>query len=142
MSENQKVADRGWDGVTPRPPTLEDVSYENFMEGVRNFAIRELFPAVGAQVSGAVSAANVAGEGATADYADLADVVDPLPVVRTWKRIMRSQQGACLPVVKEGRLVGMVTETDMMEIARQLLEEKFASESSASLPKMSNGRKK
>jgi CBS domain-containing protein len=49
-------------------------------------------------------------------------------------RIMRNQKVACLPVVKDGRLIGMVTETDMMEIARELLEEKFASESSTTLP--------
>lgn len=49
-------------------------------------------------------------------------------------RTMRRKHVACLPVIKAGRLIGMVTETDMMEIARELLEEKFASESSASLP--------
>jgi CBS domain-containing protein/gamma-glutamylcysteine synthetase len=53
-------------------------------------------------------------------------------------RMMRELHVACLPVVKDGRLIGMVTETDMMEIARELLEEKFASESSTTLPAIGN----
>ena len=39
--------------------------------------------------------------------------------------IMRSRQIGCLPVVKDGRLVGMVTERDFMGIASELLEQKL-----------------
>jgi CBS domain-containing protein/gamma-glutamylcysteine synthetase len=37
--------------------------------------------------------------------------------------IMRGERIGCLPVVKEGRLVGVVTERDFMDIAAQLLME-------------------
>jgi CBS domain-containing protein len=38
---------------------------------------------------------------------------------------MRRHRISCLPVLSEGRLVGMVTEHDFMRIASQLLEEKL-----------------
>lgn len=38
---------------------------------------------------------------------------------------MRQHKIGCLPVVKEGRLVGIVTERDFMELAAELLEQKF-----------------
>ncbi len=37
-------------------------------------------------------------------------------------RIMREKRISCLPVLQQGRLVGMVTEGNFLEIARQLLE--------------------
>ena len=36
---------------------------------------------------------------------------------------MRQHRVACLPVVKEGRLVGIITENDFLDVARDLLEE-------------------
>jgi CBS domain-containing protein len=39
--------------------------------------------------------------------------------------LMRSQRVSALPVVKEGRLVGIVSERDFLEITRKLLEEKL-----------------
>ncbi|TVP54521.1 MAG: CBS domain-containing protein [Gemmatimonadales bacterium] len=39
--------------------------------------------------------------------------------------LMRSRQVACLPVVQDNRLVGLVTERDFMPIAYELLEERL-----------------
>jgi CBS domain-containing protein len=39
--------------------------------------------------------------------------------------LMRRHQVGCLPVVQEGRLVGIVTEHDFMDIAAELLEGKL-----------------
>jgi len=39
--------------------------------------------------------------------------------------LMRRHKISCLPVVKDGRLVGLITEPQFMEIAGQLLEEKL-----------------
>ena len=39
--------------------------------------------------------------------------------------LMRRYGIGCLPVTHEGRLVGIVTENDFMEIAGQLLEERL-----------------
>jgi CBS domain-containing protein len=38
---------------------------------------------------------------------------------------MRKHRVGCLPVVKDGRLVGIVTEYDFLVIAGQLLEEEL-----------------
>ena len=40
-------------------------------------------------------------------------------------RIMRQHRIGCLPVVHDGRLVGIVTESHFLEIASELLEEKL-----------------
>lgn len=39
--------------------------------------------------------------------------------------IMYDQQLSCLPVVEDGKLVGLLTEHDVMELARNLLEDKL-----------------
>lgn len=56
------------------------------------------------------------------------EVVTVPPDTRTLDaiRIMREHHVSSLPVVKEGKLVGIVTEADFVEIARELLEEKLA----------------
>jgi len=38
-------------------------------------------------------------------------------------RTMRDAGVGCLPVVDEGRLVGLVTETDFLDVARRVIEE-------------------
>ncbi len=43
-------------------------------------------------------------------------------------RLMREEKVSCLPVVKEGRLVGIVSERDFMPIAYELLEERLREE--------------
>lgn len=40
-------------------------------------------------------------------------------------KIMRDKRISCLPVVQDGQLVGIITERDFMDIARDLLEEKL-----------------
>ncbi|RMG44632.1 MAG: CBS domain-containing protein [Acidobacteria bacterium] len=41
-------------------------------------------------------------------------------------RLMREHGIGCLPVVKDGKLIGIVTERDFMDIARELLEQKLS----------------
>lgn len=58
-------------------------------------------------------------------------VRDPLtvpPETSTLEAIMlmRREKVDCLPVVKEGRLVGIITERDFIEVASRLLEQKLA----------------
>jgi CBS domain-containing protein len=55
------------------------------------------------------------------------DIVTVAPETRTVEAIqlMRKHRVGCLPVVKEGRLVGIVTEYDFLVIAGQLLEEEL-----------------
>jgi CBS domain-containing protein len=40
---------------------------------------------------------------------------------------MRRHAIACLPVVRDGKLVGVITERDLMPMAAELLEEKLGS---------------
>jgi CBS domain-containing protein len=62
----------------------------------------------------------------------VADVMkkDPITVSPTMTtlraiEVMREKRVGCLPVVSEGRLLGVVTEDDFMDIAGQLLEERL-----------------
>ncbi len=71
---------RGMDGVMPRTPRLEDESYLDIMQSVRNFAIREMFPQVAQQAE--------AGHAQTGETGQ--QPVSTLAAV--WKRLMRSQQ--------------------------------------------------
>ncbi len=66
---------------------------------------------------------------------EVRDVMDPSP---TWIspdtptvdaiEIMRDNDLSCLPVIKEGRLVGLVSEREFLPIAYQLLNEKLGQE--------------
>ena len=47
-------------------------------------------------------------------------------------RLMRRYRIGCLPVIQDGRLIGILTEEDFMTIASKLLEEKLADEVEAS----------
>src|SRR5262249_48265229 len=49
-------------------------------------------------------------------------------------RLMRETGIGCLPVVKEGHLVGVLMERDFMDIAAELLEQNLSSETSAREP--------
>jgi CBS domain-containing protein len=54
-----------------------------------------------------------------------ADLVTVTPDTSTLDaiRLMRRHKIGCLPVVNEGRLVGLVTEDDFMDVAEKLLGE-------------------
>jgi CBS domain-containing protein len=63
------------------------------------------------------------------------DIMDPDPVTVTPDtptvdaiELMRDQGVSCLPVVKDGLLVGLVSERDFLPIAYQLLREKLGQE--------------
>ncbi|MCC5868611.1 MAG: methyltransferase domain-containing protein [Gammaproteobacteria bacterium] len=84
--------DRGTIGLLPRAPCLEDESHLGYYESLRNFAIRELFPAAATKIEAAVAEAGLPDGGRTAPLPKLLEVTSPLPVVGAWKRLMRSQQ--------------------------------------------------
>ena len=44
-------------------------------------------------------------------------------VVKYLTFVMRAERVGCLPVVIEGRLVGLVTERDLMDVSAKLLED-------------------
>lgn len=55
------------------------------------------------------------------------DVITVAPDTLTLEaiRLMHDKRVSCLPVVKDGRLVGIITERDFMDIARDLLKDKL-----------------
>ncbi len=81
---------RGMTGLLPRTPTLEDESYLAYFEGVRNFAIGTMFPLAAQQIDAVC--ANNATPGSELPLSTLRKTADALPIVGTWKRVMRSQQ--------------------------------------------------
>jgi ubiquinone/menaquinone biosynthesis C-methylase UbiE len=83
---------RGMAGVLPRTPKLEDESYLDYLEGVRNFAIRELFPLLGSQLENSAERAGLERGGAGASSADIEALAARTPLAGAWKRLMRSQQ--------------------------------------------------
>ena len=56
--------------------------------------------------------------------------VGPLDRCREALRLMREQGIACLPVVHEGRLVGIVSERDFLPLAARWLEAASAADGS------------
>lgn len=84
--------DRGFEGRLPRTPLLEDESYMAFYEGVRNYAINEMFPRAGEAAQAAVADAGIKNDGADRSMAEIEPIVDKTPEIGVWKRIMRSQQ--------------------------------------------------
>jgi CBS domain-containing protein len=56
------------------------------------------------------------------------DPVSVAPETPTLEAIdlMRQERVSCLPVVKHGKLIGIVSERDFLPIAYELLEEKLA----------------
>ena len=95
---------RGMEGRLPRTPTLADESYLSFYEGVRNFAIGEMFPDVATRIVQAAEAAGLPDAGAGAPLDELVRTADALPAVATWKRVMRSQQHASWRRIRDSLL--------------------------------------
>jgi CBS domain-containing protein len=73
-----------------------------------------------------VRAPDVDGDDVRA-LADLerADLVGPETATVGARRRMRRQRVGCLSVIQDDRLVGIVTDEDLMEIASKLLEEQL-----------------
>ena len=80
-------------------------------------AILRLFARSSADEAGSVAVSEVMKR-------DPVTVGPDLPTLRAIE-VMRTYGVGCLPVVRQGRLVGIVTESDFMDIARELLEEKL-----------------
>jgi ubiquinone/menaquinone biosynthesis C-methylase UbiE len=97
----KNAIDRGWDGRLPRTPLLEDESYLAFYEGVRNYAINEMFPRAGEAAQAAVAAAGIPDDGAARSMAEIEPIVDRAPAVGVWKRVMRSQQQRSWSKIRE-----------------------------------------
>ena len=87
---------RGQIGVLPRPTTLADESYLEFVTSFRRLAIQQMFPKVAehgeAALAGALEAGKVAKRDERVPLADIRRVFAGNPVTPTFQRFVRSQQ--------------------------------------------------
>jgi len=77
----------GLESVT-KPATTEDQSYLDYLMSVRNFVIIDWFPELAENINSTVEASGKADS----DYLEISDMVDDIPRIGSWKRMMRSQQ--------------------------------------------------
>ena len=92
-------------------------------EKMRSLRIRHLVVMDGSEVAGVVSTRDLAAMGLSPGGPRVEDVmtypaasVTPDATVRQAANLLRGRTIGCLPVVSEGRLVGIVTTTDLLEL--------------------------
>jgi len=89
---NSMLAPRGQVGITPRPSTLADESYMDYVQSFRKMVIQDMFPRVAE-----------AGEAAYAEWKEANGPDDDsiegihaafrqLPIAQSWQRFVRTQQ--------------------------------------------------
>lgn len=88
---------RGMIGILPRPTTLADESYLEFVTSFRKFAIQKGFPVMAANGEAELGRAMERGDVQQPENGELAldeikKVFRTVPVVPTWQRLVRSQQ--------------------------------------------------
>jgi ubiquinone/menaquinone biosynthesis C-methylase UbiE len=86
-----ELSPRGQIGVLPRPATLADESYTDFVESFRDMALVKMFPIMGMAGHDAMAKSGVEP---TPDVPlnIVQDHFNKVPVVQTWQRFMRSAQ--------------------------------------------------
>jgi ubiquinone/menaquinone biosynthesis C-methylase UbiE len=88
---NSMLAPRGQVGITPRPSTLADESYMDFVQSFRKMVIQDMFPRV-AEV-GETAYAAWKDEHADDDSIEgIHSVFRRLPIAQSWQRFVRTQQ--------------------------------------------------
>ena len=89
---NSMLAPRGFVGITPRPSSLSDESYMDYVQSFRKMVIQDMFPVV-AEAGEAAYAEHKAERGAEDDSIDdIMQTFGGLPVARSWQRFVRTQQ--------------------------------------------------
>jgi ubiquinone/menaquinone biosynthesis C-methylase UbiE len=89
---NSMLAPRGFVGITPRPTSLSDESYMDYVQSFRKLVIQDMFPVVAESGEAAYAEwkAEHAEEGDDID--NIKSVFRELPVARSWQRFVRTQQ--------------------------------------------------
>lgn len=90
--------ERGHIGILPRPTSLADESYLEFVTTFRKFAIQQGFPTLAMTGEAALEKALESGqvarpaEGESVPLGEIRKVFSKIPFVPTWQRFVRSQQ--------------------------------------------------
>ena len=85
------LSPRGATGVLPRPSTLADESYTDFVETFRDMALVRMFPAMCGAGHAALSDAGIEPTHEV-PLQTVRDHFNRVPIVQTWQRFMRSAQ--------------------------------------------------
>ena len=102
-------------------PVTDD---ENRLKGL--VTQRDILAATAPQAAGSENSTSDAGQGGTSLSAIMiknVSVVDKTDSLRTAAMYMQSHKYGCLPVVSDGRLVGIITDSDFIAIAINLIEQ-------------------
>ncbi|QIQ86577.1 class I SAM-dependent methyltransferase [Erythrobacter sp.] len=87
---------RGMIGVTPRPTTLADESYLEFITSFRRLAIQQMFPKVAehgeVRLAQAMESGAVKAENGTVPLEEIQRIFGENPVTPTFQRFVRTQQ--------------------------------------------------
>jgi ubiquinone/menaquinone biosynthesis C-methylase UbiE len=83
---------RGTLGRLERTPNVDLENYQDFCEGVRKYVYGPLNAPIMTEVEKAVGEAQAAGDKDLSDIDDLHAIFDPIPIMKTRNRVMRSVQ--------------------------------------------------
>ncbi len=89
---NDATFPRGYVGTTPKPTTLGDESYLDFVQSFRKLVIREVFPVVAEAGQANYEARRDAGDIDGDAIEDISSAFSEVPVTRSFQRFVRSQQ--------------------------------------------------
>ena len=89
---NSMFAPRGYVGITPRPTSLADESYMDYVQSFRKMVIQEMFPVVAASGEAHYSAWKAASGEEEDRIENINQAFRELPVALSWQRFVRSQQ--------------------------------------------------
>lgn len=88
---NSMLAPRGLVGITPRPSTLTDESYMDFVQSFRKMVIQDMFPRV-AEAGETAYAAYKSEHGDDDSIEGIHGAFRKLPIAQSWQRFVRTQQ--------------------------------------------------
>ena len=118
--------DRGSIGILPRPTTLADESYLEFVTSFRKFAVQRGFPIMAANGEAELERLIENGEIATPDngsaipLGEVKKAFAKVPITPTWQRFVRSQQ----------EMMWRGTRKSFMRMGDELMERMEAAEQS------------
>lgn len=119
QATNSSLAPRGHVGITPRPTSLADESYMDYVQSFRKMVIQDMFPLV-AEAGGSAYEQWKAENGVEEDTIDnINQAFRQVPVARSWQRFVRTQQ----------EMMWRQSRTSLLRIADAYMEEVDADDS-------------
>ncbi|MFK7830440.1 MAG: class I SAM-dependent methyltransferase [Congregibacter sp.] len=89
---NSMQPPRGYAGITPRPSSLADESYMDFVQSFRKMVIQDMFPVVAEAGAEAYEQWKSENDAADDSIENINEAFRKAPVTRSWQRFVRTQQ--------------------------------------------------